>query len=93
MDVGYLTFLVVWIVRPANDWAMFAFLSLFAISWLFKRFVIRGQFDLISMDPRKYIKHGHCVGCGYDLNGLRPEPDGCTVCPECGAAWSFGGAS
>jgi hypothetical protein len=28
-----------------------------------------------------------CAACGYDLHGLTPEPDGCTVCPECGAAW------
>jgi hypothetical protein len=32
-----------------------------------------------------------CVACAYPLNGLAPEPDGCTVCPECGAAWRAGG--
>lgn len=29
----------------------------------------------------------HCGGCGYDLRQLPAEDDGCTVCPECGAAW------
>jgi hypothetical protein len=28
-----------------------------------------------------------CIECGYDLQELRTESDGCTVCPECGAAW------
>lgn len=30
---------------------------------------------------------GFCGGCAYPLDALDPEPDGCTVCPECGAAW------
>lgn len=28
-----------------------------------------------------------CPACGHSLRGLSPEPDGCTACPECGAAW------
>ncbi len=28
-----------------------------------------------------------CPACSYSLAGIAPEPDGCTVCPECGAAW------
>lgn len=28
-----------------------------------------------------------CPACAHGLNGLPPAPDGCTVCPECGAAW------
>ena len=28
-----------------------------------------------------------CPSCGYTLDGLTPEADGCRVCPECGAAW------
>lgn len=31
--------------------------------------------------------HGLCGACGYDLHTVAPEPDGCVVCPECGAAW------
>ena len=30
-----------------------------------------------------------CLACLYDLSGLEPEPDGCTVCPECGAGWKL----
>lgn len=28
-----------------------------------------------------------CAACFYPLDDCKPEPDGCTVCPECGAAW------
>lgn len=35
------------------------------------------------------LDHGLCVQCGYFIKGLPPEPDGCTVCPECGAAWKL----
>lgn len=30
---------------------------------------------------------GVCASCGYLLSGCEAEADGCTVCPECGAAW------
>lgn len=32
-----------------------------------------------------------CPACGYDLSDLDliPEPDGCTICPECAAAWDL----
>jgi hypothetical protein len=32
-------------------------------------------------------RHGVCGACAYTLKGLERAPDGCTVCPECGAAW------
>ncbi|MFN5945625.1 MAG: hypothetical protein ACK5ZG_10940 [Phycisphaerae bacterium] len=28
-----------------------------------------------------------CRACGYDMQRLPPEADGCARCPECGAAW------
>lgn len=31
--------------------------------------------------------HQRCAACSYNLVGVTPEPDGCTVCPECGGAW------
>lgn len=33
-----------------------------------------------------------CPSCGYELRGLPTEEDGCTVCPECGAAWRVPGS-
>jgi DNA-directed RNA polymerase subunit RPC12/RpoP len=34
------------------------------------------------------LEDGLCGSCGYNLHGTIPQPDGCAVCPECGAAWS-----
>src|SRR5690606_24881404 len=34
---------------------------------------------------------GACACCGYDLRKGVPDLDGCTVCPECGAAWRLQG--
>ena len=34
-----------------------------------------------------YHTRGCCRACGFALNGLPECEDGCTVCPECGAAW------
>ena len=31
--------------------------------------------------------HGLCGSCGYTMQNLPPDPDGCVVCPECGSAW------
>ena len=33
------------------------------------------------------VAEGLCGGCSYSLRDLPEEPDGCIVCPECGAAW------
>lgn len=35
-------------------------------------------------------RHGFCAACINDLTDLPAEPDGCTICPECGAAWKLG---
>lgn len=42
----------------------------------------RSQVLRTSMNARKL-----CAACAYDLSSHEPEPDGCTVCPECSAAW------
>jgi hypothetical protein len=40
------------------------------------------------------LKHRRCPHCGDDLRGLGTDPDdGCTVCPECGSAWSIDDAA
>jgi hypothetical protein len=36
---------------------------------------------------------GRCGGCGYALDDLAQEADGCRVCPECGTAWRRCGAA
>jgi hypothetical protein len=34
-----------------------------------------------------FARAGVCPACTHSLHGLPVESDGCTVCPECGAAW------
>ncbi len=36
---------------------------------------------------RHKLAIGRCRACDYNLENLTPDPDGCTTCPECGAAW------
>ena len=37
---------------------------------------------------RKWLsQYRQCPVCEGSLAGLLPDPDGCTPCPECGAAW------
>jgi hypothetical protein len=33
------------------------------------------------------LKSDLCPGCAHDLRAAAPQPDGCTLCEECGAAW------
>ena len=49
---------------------------------------------IIVLVPRLLRKHirvarsvGYCASCWYPLRDVRTAMDGCTVCPECGAAW------
>jgi hypothetical protein len=37
-----------------------------------------------------YAHAGYCGSCAHDLRASPTEADGCTVCPECGAAWRVG---
>jgi hypothetical protein len=41
---------------------------------------------------RRLVRFGQCT-CGYRLEALQVEDDGCVVCPECGAAWRVGDRS
>ena len=35
------------------------------------------------------LRFGLCPACGYEIGSLPADPDGCTPCPECGAAWNL----
>jgi hypothetical protein len=35
------------------------------------------------------IERGLCGSCIYPIETTSPQSDGCTVCPECGAAWKL----
>ena len=42
---------------------------------------------LFDFAVRTGVRRRLCPGCVYDLSATPPEPEGCVVCPECGAAW------
>ncbi|MEM1422934.1 MAG: hypothetical protein AAGH64_02915 [Planctomycetota bacterium] len=41
----------------------------------------------ISAATQVYRMTNRCAACTYDLTATPPDVDGCTQCPECGAAW------
>ena len=41
---------------------------------------------------RGFLSQGRCPCCAYPITALKPDPDGCTTCPECSAAWNLGPA-
>lgn len=52
--------------------------------------LIAGRLILPTTKPASqglYLELGRCAQCAYRLSDLKPEADGCVVCPECGAAW------
>ncbi len=43
----------------------------------------------VLLDMLNAIHYYHrCPACGFSLAELIPEPDGCSVCPECSGAWN-----
>ena len=38
---------------------------------------------------RQWLVLKTCASCRYDLAQIEVDADGCTVCPECGAAWKI----
>ena len=51
--------------------------------WLWIR---RGAI-LIPAKTKQLLRRGLCPCCAFELGTIQHEADGCTVCPECGAAW------
>ncbi len=53
--------------------------------------VVWWMLSLRFVPPRKQIAamldDCACPSCVQNLTGVRPDADGCTLCPECGAAW------
>lgn len=70
-----------------------ACLALLGIAWGFRGQMARNLTGVLPIEAnaqlvaRAIVRRKLCPSCGYSLRGLRPERDGCAVCPECGAAW------
>ncbi len=58
-----------------------------ATVWMFRRARVRRTRGLANHHARLWVMQSLCGACGYSLTGLNNAPDGCRVCPECGAAW------
>lgn len=43
----------------------------------------------ITASRRVLLAEERCASCAYLLTGIPAEGDGCTLCPECGAAWQL----
>jgi hypothetical protein len=54
------------------------------IAGLWNPIWIRKRRDRIA---RELTGVRECLACTYSIEGLPEDTDGCTVCPECGAAW------
>lgn len=52
-----------------------------AITWSSAR--VRGSRRIAAA----LLAEGLCPQCGYGIGGVPAEGDGCSVCPECSAAW------
>ncbi len=60
--------------------------GMIAIAWL--------QWKMGAKHTRaELIYRRRCASCGYSIDGFKPDEDGCTVCPECGAAWNLASRS
>lgn len=74
--------------RPGGwttHWRMWAMMVAVVIGFVvlsgFTRFASLGE----AVNP--FLARRRCPSCAYDLADTPPDPDGCTTCPECGAAW------
>lgn len=52
--------------------------------------VVRHRRRWPSRRAKELTQRRMCGACGYSLLRLVEASDGCTVCPECGAAWKLG---
>jgi len=69
-------------------WSLIASVIQFVIFGTTMGFIVT-KFDWKSPGhaKRAMLRAGLCAACAYPIRDLTPEPDACTICPECGAAW------
>ena len=78
-----------WMLGRANPWASYGglFIAIVGMGVVGGVISVSTNRRLIQQRALKFAAQGECPVCRYDLAGLTPESDGCTICPECGAAW------
>ena len=89
--VGYTLFVAGLRFQSAVFFAITGVLILFTVLRpVMRRRQIRRLRRAKEIWGERVAAHCHCFLCAYSLDGLMPEADGCTVCPECGGAWKIG---
>jgi len=63
---------------------VFAICFAMIVWYVFLGWIRKGRFSRIA---EIYLSQGFCGSCGYLLDDLECESDGCVICPECNAAW------
>lgn len=66
------------------DWLVSIFYTLMA--FLVMRFI---KVKFLIAYAKILLTINRCASCGYSLKELPLADDGCTICPECGAAWKL----
>lgn len=61
------------------------------ITWLIVRHTMRDG-AMAAQLIGAFLEERLCPACGCGLRGVEAEADGCSVCPECGAAWRLDSA-
>lgn len=80
-----------WVIsRRSFFWTVLFFSVLVSYIW----FAVLKHWRLRSMNTKRpcvqlLMGFKCCPACMYSLTGHDAEPDGCTVCPECGGAWKL----
>lgn len=70
----------------ANANGLFVFV--FGVVWVYAGYRLTRSFGIDADTMRKeMLARARCAACGYALSGIPREDDGCTICPECAAAW------
>ncbi len=88
MALAYSLFLLyLWRV-PAPRYVLWTF-AFAPVSFVVMAITYRYRIPKIGPEAiiHSMLLEHRCPSCAYDLSATSPDPDGCTTCPECGAAW------
>ncbi len=71
-----------------SDWVPVAIVltGMVPIAVVLISFKVSFNRHVMPVMARRMVHDGRCPSCAAVLDG-RPEPDGCTICGQCGAAW------
>lgn len=89
IGLGMFTMLFLGIAPRGMNYLHAMTLIIIAIMYQYERLPLRRIRKEKEASRDRMLKAGLCASCGYVLQGISPEQDGCIVCPECGAAWRF----